>query len=223
MKNIALILLAGKGNRLGGDIPKQFIEKDGIPIYIKSVQNYQNVPTITDILLVTSKDYISKVEEDVKKYNLTKVIEVIEGGSERFISSYLGLKKLMNYFGDNDNVLIADAARPNTSSILILANIFGLLESKAVLTAIEGSNAGKRIDTCHQKGSKSYLAQTPQSFKLGYIYNLYNKYINEEDFAPFDDINVVELNGDNYDIVEGDPNNYKITTQEDLEKYLNNK
>jgi len=222
MKNIALILLAGKGNRLGADIPKQFIEKNGVPIYIKSVRNYQNIPNITDILLVTSRDYIDKVKDDVKKYNLNKVIEVIEGGSERFISSYLGLKKLMNYFGDNDNVLIADAARPNTSSILILANIFGLLESKAVLTAIEGSSSGKRIDTCHQKGSRSYLAQTPQSFKLGYIYNLYNKYINEEDFAPFDDINVVELNGDSYDIVEGDPNNYKITTQEDLEKYLNN-
>ena len=220
MRNIALILLGGKGRRMGNDIPKQFIEKNGVPIYIYSIFNYENVSSITDIVLVTSKDYFPKVKEDIEKFKITKVRDIVEGGSERFVSSYFGIKRCFELFNYNDNILIADAVRPNTSSILILANIFALEESPAVLTAIKGSYTGERIDTIHKKGNTSYLAQTPQSFKLGYIHDLYEAHILEDDFFPFDDINVVELSGENYDIVEGERENYKITTMEDLKKFL---
>ena len=221
MKNVALILLGGKGKRIGGEIPKQFLKKNDIPIYIYAIRNYHQLPTITDIVLVTHKDYLEMVKEDVKKYHINKVIDVIEGGNERFISSYLGIKKCYSYFGNNDNVLIADAVRPNTSSYIILANIFALNDAKAVLTAIKGEEKKERIDTGHIRGSSHFLAQTPQSFKLGYIYSLYEKFINDDDFFPTDDINLVELNHDDYVIVEGEESNYKITNIDDLNRFLN--
>jgi len=220
MKNIALILLGGSGKRFGGETPKQFIKKNNIPIYIDAINKYQNVDSISDILLVVNKDYIDEVKEDLKTYNIKKVIDVIPGGKERFISSYLGIKYLANLYDKDDNVLIADAVRPNTSEIIILANIFALMEAKAVLTAIRGNPQKERIDTAHMINGVPFLAQTPQSFKLGYIYSLYEEFINEENFFPTDDINLVELKKDKYVVVEGEESNYKITNIGDFERYM---
>ena len=220
MRNIALILLGGSGKRFGGDTPKQFLKRKDIPIYIDAITKYEDVEAITDILLVVNKDYIEEVKSDLKRFNIKKVIGVIEGGKERFISSYLGIKYLSSYFSKDDNVLIADAVRPNTSRIIILANIFALNDAKAVLTAIRGNPQAERIDTAHYINGVPYLAQTPQSFKLGYIASLFDEYINEENFFPTDDINLVELKKDKYTIVEGDINNYKITNIVDFDKYM---
>lgn len=220
MKNIALILLGGSGKRFGGDIPKQFIKKNGVPIYIEAIRKYEDIEVINDILLVCHPDYIEEVKNDLKAFNIHKVVDIIPGGKERFISSYLGIKYLHSKYDDNDNVLIADAVRPNTSRIIILANIFALNDSKAVLTAIRGNPQKERIDTAHIVNGVPFLAQTPQSFKLGYIYELYESYINEEDFWPTDDINLVEIKKDKYIIVEGEENNYKITNIGDFEKYM---
>ena len=220
MKNIALILLGGSGKRFGGETPKQFIKKNNIPIYIDAINKYQNVDSISDILLVVNKDYIDEVKRDLKTYNIKKVIDVIPGGKERFISSYLGVKYLANLYNKDDNVLIADAVRPNTSEIIILANIFALMESKAVLTAIRGNPQKERIDTAHMINGIPFLAQTPQSFKLGYIYSLYEEFINDENFFPTDDINLVELKKDRFVVVEGEESNYKITNIGDFERYM---
>ena len=221
MRNIALILLGGSGKRLGSEKPKQFLCRKDIPIYIDAIRKYERVEQITDILLVVNSDYIDEVKSDLKKFNISKVVDVIKGGKERFISSYLGLKYLATYFSKEDNVLIGDAVRPNTSEIIILANIFALTEEKAVLTAIPGNPQAERIDTAHYIFNMPYLAQTPQSFKLGYIYELYEEYINNDNFFPLDDINVVELKKDKYVLVEGDKNNYKITNIDDFNRYMN--
>ena len=220
MKNIALILLGGSGKRFGGDTPKQFLKRQNIPIYIDAINKYENVPSISDILLVVNADYINEVKEDIKKYNIEKVRDIIPGGKERFVSSYLGIKYLHDHFSEEDNVLIADAVRPNTSEIIILANIFALNEANAVLTAIRGNPQIERIDTAHLINGIPYLAQTPQSFKLGYIYSLYEEYISQDDFFPTDDINLVELKKDKFTIVEGEESNYKITNKVDFDRYM---
>ena len=221
MRNIALILLGGVGKRVGSDTPKQFLLKKDIPIYIYSISNYQDIELITDIVLVVHSDYLEKVKEDVNKYHLTKVRDIIIGGKERFISSYLGVKRCKELFDKNDNVLIADAVRPNTSRQIILANLFALNEENAVLTAIKGTNISGRIDTAHIVGNVAFLAQTPQSFKLGFISDLYEQYINEENFFPTDEISIVEMAKKPYVIVEGEKENYKITTIEDLNRFIN--
>lgn len=220
MKNIALILLGGSGKRFGGEIPKQFLCRNDIPIYIDAIRKYEEIEAINDILLVVNQDYIEEIKLDLKKFNIHKVIDIIPGGKERFISSYLGIKYLSKYFSKDDNVLIADAVRPNTSRIIILANIFALNEANAVLTAIKGDPQKERIDTAHMINGIPYLAQTPQSFKIGYISSLYEEFINEDNFFPTDDINLVELKKDKFVIVEGDEDNYKITKKVDFDKYM---
>ena len=220
MKNIALILLGGSGKRIGSETPKQFLCRNNIPIYIDAIKKYEEVELINDILLVVNEDYIDVVKNDLKRFNIQKVVDVIKGGKERFISSYLGIKYLHDHFSEDDNVLIADAVRPNTSRIIILANIFALNDSKAVLTAIRGNPQEVRVDTAHMINGIPFLAQTPQSFKLGYIYSIFEEYINDEKFFPTDDINLIELKKDKFTVVEGEESNYKITKKEDFDRYM---
>lgn len=220
MKNIALILLGGSGKRFGGETPKQFICRNDIPIYIDAIRKYEEVELINDILLVVNEDYIDVVKNDLKRFNIQKVVDVVKGGKERFISSYLGIKYLHDHFSDDDNVLIADAVRPNTSRITILANIFALNDAKAVLTAIRGNPQEVRVDTAHMINGIPFLAQTPQSFKLGYIYSLFEEFINDDHFFPTDDINLVELKKDKFTVVEGEESNYKITKKDDFDRYM---
>lgn len=218
--NIALILLGGSGKRFGGEVPKQFLKKNNIPIYLYSVFAYSNLKEIDAILLVTSLNNIEQVKRDLSVYQVDKVIDVITGGSERYISSFNGIKYLYNKYGDDNNVLIADAVRPNISSSIILNNIDLLKSNKAVLTAIIGNAKEQRIDTGHFKNSVSYLAQTPQSFNLGYIYSLYTKFSSLDNFKPTDDINLVEMANEEYAIAFGEENNYKITNKEDFERFI---
>ena len=220
MKNIALILLGGSGKRFGSETPKQFLCRNNIPIYIDAIKKYEEVELINDILLVVNEDYIDVVKNDLQRFNIQKVVDVIKGGKERFISSYLGIKYLHDHFSEDDNVLIADAVRPNTSRIIILANIFALNDSKAVLTAIRGNPQEVRVDTAHMINGIPFLAQTPQSFKLGYIYSIFEEYINDEKFFPTDDINLIELKKDKFTVVEGEESNYKITKKEDFDRYM---
>ena len=81
MKNYVILLAGGVGKRMGTDIPKQFLEVDGKPIIVYSIENFQKNPQIEKIVVVCVKDWIDKTWELVKKYSLSKVEWIIEGGS----------------------------------------------------------------------------------------------------------------------------------------------
>ena len=81
MKNYVILLAGGVGKRMGSDIPKQFLEVDGKPISVYSIENFQRNPQIEKIVVVCVMDWIDTTWELVKKYSLTKVEWIIEGGS----------------------------------------------------------------------------------------------------------------------------------------------
>ena len=81
MKNYVILLAGGVGKRMGTDIPKQFLEVDGKPIIVYSIENFQRNPQIEKIVVVCVKDWIDKTWELIKKYSLTKVEWIIEGGN----------------------------------------------------------------------------------------------------------------------------------------------
>ena len=217
----ALILLGGSGTRLGEETPKQFLKKKDIPLYIYAVKNYASLVEVSDISLVAKEEYFEMINEDIKKYKLKKVKNLIKGGKARANSSFNGVEFLAKKYNEKDYVLIADALRVNTSEDIILSNIECLRKYNAVLTAIEGKKDGARVDTAHNKNDIPYLAQTPQSFRLGYIYSLYQNIEWEAKIEQItDEIKLVELNNDDYTIVLGNDKNYKITYKEDLHRFL---
>ena len=215
--NIALILISGVGARMGLDIPKQFLEINHRPLYLYTLDKFYHCNEISRIVLVTSNENIESVKNDLTTFHFHNV-DVISGDKERYLSVINGINYISSFANDDDNILIHDGVRAGVSESIILDNIAALNSEKAVLTALVGEYSDlhkTRIDTTHKKEAVIYLAQTPQSFKFSYIKELITIYKNE---PVTDEIRYVEANNDDYFVVSGDLDNFKLTEPKDLEK-----
>ncbi|MCQ2814864.1 MAG: 2-C-methyl-D-erythritol 4-phosphate cytidylyltransferase [Bacilli bacterium] len=214
--NIAIILLGGNGNRFGYAVPKQFLVFQNKPLYIYTLETFNNNQNIDQIIVVSKGEYINQILLDLKTYKLNKVSDVISGGKTRQESVFKGLH--CKYFNDDDVILIHDGDRVNVSNEIVDNNIKAIRNNPAVLTAY------KETDTVYLKNDDKsltrldrnsiYHAQTPQTFKYILIKNLHEKYQNQN-FT--DDISLAIEEGIKPFIVSGNKNNIKITIPEDLE------
>ena len=164
--NIALILAAGSGTRMGLETPKQFVLVKDKPLLYYSVKIFESYPELDAIVLVTNKENISLVEEIVKEFNFKKVKAIVEGGETRQDSVYNGLNKIKEFASEDDVVLIHDAARPLVNHRIIFDNIKACNEFGAVDTAIQASDTivkssdGSGVDELPLR-RELYQAQTP--------------------------------------------------------------
>ena len=81
MKNIAIIFAGGSGARMGAGLPKQFIEVNGKPIIIHTLDIFEEHPAIDEIYVACKEDYIGKLEKLIKRYMIGKMIKIVPGGS----------------------------------------------------------------------------------------------------------------------------------------------
>ena len=222
--NVAVILISGKGKRMDAVLPKQYILVNDKPLYLYTLDKFYTHKDINYILLVCSEEYIDIVKGDINKYRyINKKIDVISGGEER----YLSVNKALEYLNNNDchiddKILIHDGVRPNVSSRIISENISGLNIEPCALTAIKAdpSELNKaRVDTIHLLNQKYYRAQTPQSFRFGVIKQIYEQVININPYPFTDDISAAISMNYPYIIIDGEEENYKITTKEDLNRF----
>ena len=215
----AIILCAGSGKRTGLGYNKMFYQLQGETVYEKTVNVFLHDKRCEEIIIVCKKEEQSHFKKLLNK----KCMKFVEGGKERQDSVYEGLKAL----SDCDYVLIHDGARPLISSALINANIKDLLdrlvegmeEHKAVLAMVPCKDTikrvkdGKVVETLIR--SELMQAQTPQAFDTVLIRNAYREAI-ENNIQATDDASMLELQGKDVYVVEGDYDNIKITTKEDL-------
>lgn len=219
--NIALILAAGKGTRLGNKTPKQFLKVDNKPIFIYPLEAFNNCKNIDSILVVANKEYFSFVKENVEAYGINKYRGLIQGGETRQESVRNGLDYLSSVASDDDVILIHDSARAMVSEDIINANIAAMKKYDAVTTAIQASDTivrskdGKDIENALNR-SELYLVQTPQTFRFKTIKEAHEKAINSN---STDDSQLVRELGIEVGIVPGDRNNFKITTIDDLNSF----
>ena len=221
--NIALILAAGSGPRMGNtNKPKQFLSIYNKPLIVHTIEAFEMHDDIDMILIVTNDTYIDDVKIWCKQYDLTKVQYIVAGGSSRQESVYNGLKKLEKIgTKDDDIILIHDAARPLISQTIITDNIESCKKYHAVDTVIPSSDTIIRsVDKetiCEiQKRSEQYQGQTPQSFTFKVINDAheYAKKINNTETT--DDCRLVLNMGKDVHLVNGSKLNFKITTFDDL-------
>ncbi len=221
--NIALILAAGSGTRMGNtNKPKQFLSIYNKPLIVHTIEAFEMHDDIDMILIVTNDTYIDDVKIWCKQYDLTKVQYIVAGGSSRQESVYNGLKKLEKIgTKDDDIILIHDAARPLISQTIITDNIESCKKYHAVDTVIPSSDTIIRsVDKetiCEiQKRSEQYQGQTPQSFTFKVINDAheYAKSINNTETT--DDCRLVLNMGKEVHLVNGSKLNFKITTFDDL-------
>lgn len=218
MKNIAIILASGTGSRCGLDIPKQFVKIDGKMVLEYSIEAFEQNELISEIIVVTSKDYVGKLSDLTNKYN--KVSKIVQGGETRKDSSYNGIFSIEDA---GANVLIHDAARPLISQRIINDCINALNTYMAVCTAVNSTDtvfvcdSDKNIDTIPLR-KNVYRAQTPQCFKLSLIKKAHEIAYNDKACSVTDDCGlIINYTDEKIHIIEGSEDNIKVTYPDDIE------
>lgn len=222
--NIALLIAGGSGNRMGQDIPKQFMHVDGCPIIIRTMQCFQHHPDIDCIAVVCLRGWDTVLQAYANQFNITKLRHIFPGGSSGMESIYNGIYGLKDAgCGDDDLVLIHDSVRPLLSQDIISSNIAickaygyaitGIQCREAILESEDGFSSTVSIPR-----DKLIRTQTPQTFRLRNILNVHEeaKLKGIVDSVASCTL-VAEVGGREMHIVPGSEKNIKITTVEDLE------
>ncbi|MCL2592736.1 MAG: 2-C-methyl-D-erythritol 4-phosphate cytidylyltransferase [Defluviitaleaceae bacterium] len=212
-----IIVAGGKGLRMGSEIPKQYIKINGKMILEHTIEKFQELDCVDEIIIVTPKNDILFCEEEIK---FDKIKKFVAGGENRRDSVYNGLK----YVSKNSGiVLVHDGVRPFVSNEIIRNVIGAVKEHGSAVTAvslkdsIKFSKDGEFFEKSLDR-SKLYLIQTPQGFKKDIITKAYENAINQG-LDGTDDSCFVELLGIKPKIVLGSYRNIKITTKDDLEAF----
>ena len=212
--NVAIILAAGNGTRLSNNIKKQFIKIHDKQLFLFSFDSFCS-SNIDKILIVSSKEDINYVRSLVSSNE--KFLDVIAGGETRQQSVKNALDYLKGILADDDVILIHDAARPLIKFPLINEVINKTIEYdccslilpiKDTIISLSNNNYESTLER-----DKLASVQTPQGFKFKIIYEAHLRAIHS--FAT-DDAQLVKSLGLNIHLIKGDEQNFKITTNEDL-------
>lgn len=223
----AAVLAGGSGLRMGGNLPKQFLSVADIPIIIRSINAFIESGSVDKIFVAVSEDYYDYTAELIKKHIDNFDVELVVGGKNRNETLLNVLSEIEKIgMNDDDIILTHDAVRPFIDKRIIDENIKAALEYGACNTVIPAvdtilkSSDGKFIDSVPVR-SEIFHAQTPQSFRVKKLFELY-KNMSADAMEKFTDACSVFIeNGDRVYMVTGDRNNIKLTYPEDMEKAEN--
>lgn len=221
--NIAIIFAGGSGVRMGAGLPKQFLEINGKPIIIHTLDNFEQSPSIDKIYIACKPNYIDTLNILTKRFGISKVCAIVEGGSTGQDSIYNALKAAYEENPKDSIVLIHDGVRPFVSEEVILKNIDSVKKYGSGITCTSFfetpilSRGGVEVEEMPLK-KEMFTAQAPQSFYLGEIVDAHNEMrkINPEYIDIADSCNLYKNLGKKVYIVEGNRGNIKVTTPEDF-------
>ncbi len=219
MKVTAIIPAGGYGKRMNVGIHKQLIEIEGKPILIHTLEKFQNCDCVDAIIIATAPEIFIEVENLVKKFGITKVVEVTVGGNERQDSVYNALQMMV--YHHTEIVVVHDAVRPFITCEKICEVVSACKETGAAILAVRPKEtvklgAGDGFVEKTLDRNSLWLVQTPQAFYYTILQQAYKKAYTDS-FYGTDDASLVERLGVRVKIVEGLYENIKITTPEDIE------
>jgi 2-C-methyl-D-erythritol 4-phosphate cytidylyltransferase len=211
-----IIVAAGKGTRMGLELPKQYMTIAGKTILDTTLYKFEKSNEIDEIILVVNKEDIEYVKSEIAE-NYEKITHVVQGGSTRTESVFEGIKTVRS---DCSVLLIHDGVRPFVSYTLISSCVENAFLHKACIPVIDVVDTIKEVSgdgfvekTLDRQKLKS--VQTPQAFDFETIKHCYMNAITE-DAAFTDDASIAEYYGYKVKTIEGLPRNFKITTPLDL-------
>jgi 2-C-methyl-D-erythritol 4-phosphate cytidylyltransferase len=211
-KEYALIVAGGKGTRIKSKVPKQFLDLDGLPILMRTINAfYAYSPEITVIVVLPEDDFVLW-KELCLLHGYTKPLILQKGGETRFQSVKNGLNRI-----DGEGlVAIHDGVRPLVSKDIIGASFRLAAVHGSAVAAVRLKESIRMTDQDNTKAadrSKFRLIQTPQTFSVSLIKMAYHT----KEYPNFtDDASVAEHAGHPISLFEGSYENIKITTAEDL-------
>lgn len=208
-----VVVAAGIGTRMGSEIPKQFLPLAGRPLMMHTIDRFASVCPKTDIIVVLGKAFIDEWERLCREHNFTTPHSVAEGGTERFYSVSNGLRLVSK----RSLVAVHDAVRP-----FVLPDTIERCFREAALygNAVPVITPAETVRQLLKTGKSRILrrnmirlVQTPQVFKSEILLKAYSRTFSSN-FT--DDASVVEAAGEKIHLVEGNPENIKITTPADM-------
>ena len=216
--NVAIVVAAGSGTRLGGNRPKQFLELGGVPIIIHALRQFERCHAINEIVAVLPAEETAGFLSQAKEFGLEKLSRVVAGGPTRAQSVQRGLAAI----GEAKLVAVHDGVRPFVTS----AEIEDVLQAAktsgaAILVApvadtikeVEGDRIVRTVPR-----NKLRRALTPQCFRFEILKRAYAALdqVEADGIEVTDESFLVERLGIEIVTVEGSPRNIKITREEDL-------
>jgi len=225
LKTVAIIAAGGRGERVvksatteqAKNLPKQFVMLGDKPLLAHTIERFERCELVDQIVVVAPEDYLGYCSQKVvDKYSFGKVKKIVSGGEERQDSVFLGLKACPP---DTSTVAIHDGVRPFVSTEKISEAILLCEQKRAVILAVPAKDTIKRVEdravVTTLDREKLWLVQTPQVFEYNLICEAYRK-AEEDGFLGTDDSILVERLGFKVAVLEGEYENMKITTPEDI-------
>ena len=211
-KKIAIIVAGGTGQRMGSVVPKQFLEIQGKPILLHTIDQFVAAFSDIQLVVVLPEGYIQEGKDLLAKNGFTKNIVFVAGGDTRFQSVKNGLAQV----SESAIVFVHDAVRCLLTPALIQRCYQQAMENGSAIPAVSSTDTVRLV-----KGDKNelfdrenvMLIQTPQTFQSELLLSAFNQAYK----ASFtDEANVVEANGNPVYLVDGEFENIKITRPLDL-------
>lgn len=216
----AIILAGGSGTRTGLTVPKQFVEVKGKPILVYTLERFDNHPMIDSIVVVCKEGWEETVSDLIKRFNLRKVIKIVQGGNSAIESIEQGLSAMS--FDANDIVVIHESVRPMVEDKMIEDVIHKAKETGAAMSA---SPLKEHFFLSTQPGSVSsyypkenmYRSSSPQAFRYGVISEAMKRAQQDGTklTTAFSSTLIIDTGGQ-ITLSYGSDCNIKITTKQDI-------
>ena len=224
--NFAVILAGGTGTRMGQATPKQYLEVEGKPVLMYTLEKFQACEAIHQIVIVADMVWHEQIRQWLDQYGITKFLGFAEPGVNRQESIFSGLSACKTHsVSEKDIVVVHDAARALVSSKLIselvsaLDGYDGCMAVLPMKDAIFFSNTGNTVDEIVDR-NKLYSAQTPECFYLLPYWDINNRTAPEDRAKIMGNYELAFQYGWNIHPYPGEENNFKLTTPGDIDRMV---
>ena len=217
MSAAAIIVAGGLGTRMGARVNKIFVEVAGRSILEHSLDLFESDPGVHQVVLVARQGDLSRCEP--LRARFSKLNWVVAGGDVRHRSEFAGLRALAAKIdaGEVDTVLVHDAVRPFATQDLVDRLLAGIVQTVGCIPGLPAARGTALIADSWIAGYPPNLwtVQTPQAFQATWLLEAHNKAA-RQGFMGTDTASVVEWAGGDVSVIDGEVDNIKITTPEDL-------
>jgi 2-C-methyl-D-erythritol 4-phosphate cytidylyltransferase len=220
----AILPAAGLGTRMGAEMPKQFLQLDGVPVLILTLRRLASCAAITEFVIATRAEEVDSIATLVGKENLGRPVRVVRGGDTRQDSVANALSEV----SPNANlILVHDAVRPLITCDQIERVIAEALSCDAAILGVPAMDTVKEVKraslpadvaliTATIPRERVVLAQTPQVFRASLLLEAFAK-ARQDGVSASDEAGLVERLGHDVHVVVGSERNLKITRPGDIE------
>jgi len=225
--NVAVVLAGGVGSRMRtkGGTPKQFLKVEGKPIICYCIEKLSSHVMIDAIQIVADVQWRDEIAEWMVEADVAQKWKGFSNpGENRQLSIYNGLSDIKGYADDDANILIHDAARPLISEKMITDCMNAMEEHEGVLPVLPMkdtvylSSDGKRVGAL-LKRNEIFAGQAPEAFKLEAYYEANRRLLPTQILSINGSTEPAVLAGLNVAMIQGDEQNFKITTMADLDRF----